>query len=239
MNRIAFTLAEVLITLGIIGVVAAMTMPTILNNTRNKELESQLKVAYSTIQGGISQMNASKGISVTPKDFEATTVNPDAVSGSDGSVSGIFYNEYKKYFSKIYDCGIFNTDEKICISRGHNDTIYKTYTGNTLATRLFDDGQFVLPNGMLVIINNSGSTNDPLFISVDINGKKKKPNKLGQDLFTFQLMNNGKLLPMGAEGTDYTELNQFCSASSTSNINGIGCTNKALTDSNYFKNLPK
>lgn len=35
-----FTLAEVLITLGIIGVVAAMTMPTLINNTKNKELET-------------------------------------------------------------------------------------------------------------------------------------------------------------------------------------------------------
>ena len=32
----AFTMAEVLITIGIIGLVAAMTLPTVINNTRNK-----------------------------------------------------------------------------------------------------------------------------------------------------------------------------------------------------------
>lgn len=45
----AFTLAEVLITLGIIGIVAAMTMPTVINNTKNKQLETSLKKAYSIL----------------------------------------------------------------------------------------------------------------------------------------------------------------------------------------------
>lgn len=39
----AFTLAEVLITLGIIGVVAAMTMPSLIQNTKEKEAISKLK----------------------------------------------------------------------------------------------------------------------------------------------------------------------------------------------------
>ena len=43
MKNSAFTMAEVLITLGIIGVVAAMTLPTLLNNNRNKALETALR----------------------------------------------------------------------------------------------------------------------------------------------------------------------------------------------------
>lgn len=39
----AFTLAEVLITLGIIGVVAAMTIPTLMNKTNDAELKSAYK----------------------------------------------------------------------------------------------------------------------------------------------------------------------------------------------------
>ena len=42
-RRAAFTLAEVLITLGIIGVVAAMTMPTLINSTQKQELVAQYK----------------------------------------------------------------------------------------------------------------------------------------------------------------------------------------------------
>ena len=44
----AFTLAEVLITLAIIGMVAAMTIPTIVATTQKKELAINLKKAYST-----------------------------------------------------------------------------------------------------------------------------------------------------------------------------------------------
>ena len=39
-KRVAFTLAEVLITLGIIGVVAALTLPSIINKIKHKELET-------------------------------------------------------------------------------------------------------------------------------------------------------------------------------------------------------
>lgn len=42
-HRYAFTLAEVLITLGIIGVVAAMTMPSLIQNKQKKELETAFK----------------------------------------------------------------------------------------------------------------------------------------------------------------------------------------------------
>ncbi|DAA83106.1 MAG TPA: hypothetical protein DCS44_06240 [Cyanobacteria bacterium UBA10660] len=45
-NR-TFTLAEVLITLGIIGVVAAITIPSLMENVRNRDLQAQLKKTYS------------------------------------------------------------------------------------------------------------------------------------------------------------------------------------------------
>ena len=42
-----FTLAEVLITLGIIGIIAAMTLPSIIGHYKKKALQEQFKVAYS------------------------------------------------------------------------------------------------------------------------------------------------------------------------------------------------
>ena len=45
-KKFAFTLAEVLITLGIIGVVAAMTMPSLIANYKKKQAVTQLKATY-------------------------------------------------------------------------------------------------------------------------------------------------------------------------------------------------
>lgn len=49
LKRLPFTLAEVLITLGIIGVVVAMTMPSVVNNVEGKQLQSALKKGYSEV----------------------------------------------------------------------------------------------------------------------------------------------------------------------------------------------
>ena len=48
-KKIAFTLAEVLITLVIVGVIAALTIPSMINKTNNQETVSRLKKAYSTL----------------------------------------------------------------------------------------------------------------------------------------------------------------------------------------------
>ncbi len=50
-----------------------------------------------------------------------------------------------------------------------------------------------------VFIQNFSSS--PNMLSVDINGDKKGPNLLGHDLFMFEIMANGKLMPMGAPDT--------------------------------------
>ena len=57
----AFTLAEVLITLGIIGIVAAMTLPAVINNSRNKQLEAGLKRSYSLISQALDMYQAETG----------------------------------------------------------------------------------------------------------------------------------------------------------------------------------
>lgn len=60
-RKIAFTLAEVLITLGIIGVVAAMTIPTLMANHRKKVVETKLEKIYSVMNQAINLTNAEYG----------------------------------------------------------------------------------------------------------------------------------------------------------------------------------
>ena len=217
-KKVAFTLAEVLITLGIIGVVAAMTMPALIANHKQKELETGLKKAYSVAQQALLLMSADRG-DVVP-----------AFSSRE------FQAEYIKYFKDPVDCGFYNRNG-VC---GDFNNTYKDYSGKTSITNQYiDDGQFVLPDGMNVYIQNEGANKERtanIYISIDVNGAKKRPNKWGHDLFTFQLMSDGKLMPMGIEGTDFYE--KECSRTTASNKNGIGCTYEAINNPSYFKSLP-
>ena len=56
-----FTLAEVLITLGIIGIVAALTLPTLIQNHRKKEVETKLAKIYSVMNQAIMLSEAENG----------------------------------------------------------------------------------------------------------------------------------------------------------------------------------
>ena len=63
-----FTLAEVLITLVIIGVIAAMTIPTLINKTNNQEYVSRLIKTYSTLSQGLNSIWQKND--VAPGDYE-------------------------------------------------------------------------------------------------------------------------------------------------------------------------
>ena len=61
MKNTAFTLAEVLITLGIIGIVAAMTMHALIGKYQEAALKSQFKKAYSLLSQSLRQMDVNNG----------------------------------------------------------------------------------------------------------------------------------------------------------------------------------
>lgn len=61
MTKQAFTLAEVLITLGIIGVVASMTLPALIQTNKNAEVESKLKKVYSVMNQAILRSEIDNG----------------------------------------------------------------------------------------------------------------------------------------------------------------------------------
>ena len=241
LEKTAFTLAEVLITLGIIGVVAALTLPALIQKNRNKELQTGLKKAYSVISQALDMYQAETG----------ERLKADGSLTEHGQLGTIL----QKYFNIIKNCGYAyssdnyssdnEADSRGCIPNDSTSreegSAYKTFNGSTFINLdKFDDSQFILNDGMLLMIENQAqATTDPLYISVDVNGYKKRPNRLGQDLFLFQIDSRGKLLPMGVPNSDYYDANDaYCSASSSNNMNGAGCTYKALIEKDFFQKMP-
>lgn len=88
-----FTLAEVLITLGIIGVVAAMTIPTLIQNTNSVKFASQFKKSVSTLSQAALMAQAQYDIDYSL----VTTASNDSTCGSDTVAD-----------NKYTVCGIFN-----------------------------------------------------------------------------------------------------------------------------------
>lgn len=223
-----FTLAEVLITLGIIGVVAALTLPAVINNTERKERQEALKKAYSTLQQALLMYQKDLGEVPTKSTF-----NTEA---------GSLKKALLPYFKGAIDCGK-GTESTACIyfydDSENKNNIYKNYNNTAdIQIAYFDDGQYVLSDGMMYFFENNIVTNSVgnVFVSVDVNGFKKRPNKWGRDLFTFELTDSGKLLPMGAVGTKYEKnADSYCNQYSTSPMNGIGCANRALYDESFWK----
>ena len=226
-KRQAFTLAEVLITLGIIGVVAALTIPTLVNNYRKKQFETGLKKEYSVL---LQALDMYKQDNETPLKKE------------DCGTHAAFKKAIQPYLKVLVDCGNANDNGAgKCLKTAYetNNPTYKTFSGNPAREILFDDGQLILNDGSQLFFENAGSDSNGtvyrVYVSVDVNGYNRLPIKWGEDLFTFQLMDDGKLLPMGADGTDYKNKETYCSRTSSNIFNGIACANRAIYDSSFWK----
>ena len=218
--QFGFTLAEVLITLGIIGVVAALTIPSLINNYKAQRLRTQFLKSYSTIQQVFKQMEADD-VSLDPKDYP----------------TGQFYKTFMKYVQAPTDCN--RKRMSVCyyfVADGKNDEHskpYKTLDGNAnIAGNWFDDGQIALQNGSLILFENYTAI-DQLWVSVDLNGYNNPPNRWGVDLFTFQFI-EGELVTMGDQKSKYNNIERYCNPKTSNTLNGIACAQKAKTESNYF-----
>ena len=227
-------MAEVLITLGIIGVVAAMTLPSLIANYKAIEYHTRFMTAYSRLQEAFQKLAAEEGMTITNSSY--------------GNQQ--FRDPFMAQFIKPIDCGYgsgLNHKHLGCLPNpdlGENENAtavaeYKTYDGKKkLGLGYMDDGQFLMNNGMLVTIENQNKGR--LYITVDINGYQNRPNRYGHDLFTFMVTKDGRLVPGGHPSSDYSNSKaRWSSPTSSDSNNGIACAYYALTDPDYFKNLPK
>lgn len=246
-KKLAFTLAEVLIAITVIGAVSALVIPQVLMGQKAAQARSQFNTAYSILAASIAKMDADN-VSVKPITYH--------------SDPKILYNILKKYNKVSHDCGQ-GSDSLTDYNSEFLCEPNPDYTGLRTCEVA---GSFILNNGMLVIVeydpNGISCSSDilynnidkyPIFmpaayadeislyietreavvVSIDINGNNKKPNKRGYDVFTFQLI-DGDIVPVGSEKS-FTH--ETCNLNSTSKETLMACTQAAATDEDYFKKL--
>ena len=110
MKKRGFTLAEVLITLAIIGVVAAISIPSVISNSQQQEFKTGLRKAVSVLNSAITMNMAIDGES--PYDnanlFGYLQRHMNVMKSYDGIHNlGIFYHYVSKSYDGIHNLGIF------------------------------------------------------------------------------------------------------------------------------------
>ena len=236
----AFTLAEVLITLGIIGVVAALTLPSVINKYRSFVLEQQFKKSYSNLSQTIINMKRDSGLEYLRDNYVHYAPN----SGYDSTLVRAFYDSFDSHIAPV------DKLKKIYPVTNYSGT-------GTSATDYGGDWPraiFILKDGSSV---GRQVNNGCLRFWIDTNGPYKKPNRYGFDIFELRVCDNTDALkPVKAYKNNYTdeelEKEEFpdiagapCTKKSKQLLNGIGCSWYALNNINpddeskkYWNSLP-
>ena len=229
-TRAAFTFAEVLITLGVIGVVAVLTLSIVIQNIQNKQNIAKWKKEYSVINNVFNEV-AADGI---------TICNYTKYGDCNGqSYTNEFISSFQSKLKIIDYCGIKTPDvpsEKICDYYNSSwyeknakyrwsgvANIYSRY--KALGVRIESNPGSYSPYGIsaynfsrLALLLNDGAviylgeSHGGPWIVVDVNNFQKGPNEFGRDVFVIHVTSNIKtgkhyLQPMGAEGTYDTASN--------------------------------
>lgn len=230
-----FTLAEVLITLAVIGVVAAMTIPTMVANYQKTQYVTQLKKSYTVIQQALKQIMASEGVT----QFDQT-----------GLFDGTDYQNAARN-DKIDE--IIRTNFKVVKSCKNGDdscqVAYKFINqgsgGNDFGSNYY---KFYTTDGTLFGLNLGTSCPPNLlkttkikavcgYVKVDINGVKN-PNTMGRDFFEFLIGHDGTLYGTAShEDADYNNNQQmywgtgfFPCSNDTNTSFGYGCAGRIIEE---------
>lgn len=202
----AFTLAEVLITLGVVGVVASITIPTMIRNIQDYQLQVAFKKFYSTLSQATSFIMNDNGNSMK------------GVCASDPNPTNCYADTYAKYLSTT----------KTCYQTAYYGNCFVNGTDRFLNGNVVPAGQhlnaagFILNTGAFIgfrtmdpanCANNfNGRPNDVCTGGIlDINGFKA-PNMMGKDIYFFYVTANG-ISPAGANDvTECTSAGDGCAA---------------------------
>ena len=219
-----FTLSEVLVTLGIIGVISILTVPAVMKSYRKKVYVSKLKQTYSLIT------DATKAIMTDEQadSFYETSAGVSSNCTTASNQRGACYF-LRTYFKTVKEnCNVLSADTdaaraKLCVSVGSNKkpTDADAYTNLSGGNAGSLAGQYCVQttSGAAICQNyrlKNGKAN--ITFNIDINGPDK-PNITGYDVFYFEVKTDGTLV-------DYDESNaDNCGVSSSA-----GCFERIVRD---------
>lgn len=170
-----FTLSEILITLGIVGVVAGLTLPNVIKHYQKQTVLTQLKKAYSELGQAIQFAEVEHG----------------SKENWDFSLSGEqFFKTYLDKYIKINQ----TTSKKL-----RQNVKYFKMNGDEYTTT-----GYIWQHNTYIVTTNSGYTlffetwsdTRNQYIFIDVNGPLKGPNTFGKDLHSFVLWKDKGLQPL-------------------------------------------
>lgn len=251
-KALGFTLAEVLITLGIIGIVAQMTIPTLVNSYQNKVYAIKLQKFYSTYTGGMTSIMQKYGCS----DLECAGV---LNTKTDNATWRTHFDTELKSALKIIksnETGMEDVSENLRMLHGPMGA-WNPYFTSAATSYVYEtiDGVLVwMSSGATCAAPNATSTSNLKmrcsWLLIDVNSNKP-PNQLGRDVHSAYLSIMGPLMP--DYGIDYAKLASGtawessgtywktgggadpCSTSHASNESGAGCFARIMEDSWVIK----
>lgn len=204
-KSLGFTLTEVLITVGIIGVVAALTVPNLI---KNYQKDSQLVQLRKVVNEFVSATDIYT--TETGKQYFYQTPAMKSEAGMNSFMLNRFKSRAGNGFANTYKSINGNTKDFTCAG-----TSFVLANSATVCVKL--DQFNALGNGSAAIdsVNNISEYH----IYVDTNGNEK-PNVGGRDMFDFYITNKGEFSPVSQDVSAKYEKN--CSAATACAL-GMEC----------------
>ena len=186
-----------MITLGIIGIVAALTLPSLISNHKKKVYVTQLKKAVNTTTNGLKMILADSEVDTLSNTPFYSQLSQALTSKNMSDLN----STARKYFNLGKDVS-FVPRQTRNYSVLNGERLYHSSSGGNQPYG--DSILFPTVDGAEILIGIYSSLFSQLFIvSVDVNGYGKMPNVQGLDYFTFFIKEDGSVYTYGSDTADY------------------------------------
>ena len=228
----SFTLSEVLVTLGIIGIVAGITLPAVIKNYKKKEAEVRLQKAYTIISQAFLRAQVKYGETKDWPDWDDAEkilreyIAPELSGAKIYSKSNTTDRNLMCFDGKLFDSTSSSGNAVKAQYRWMTNVYISTpfLPNNTASVKLTD--------GTCIGLNNkNGGIDNSQLLFIDTNGSSQGPNIAGHDLFFFVVVENN-IKPVGYDwnNANLTDSSKTHACNLKSLAGGMVCAAKVMAD---------